>query len=276
MIEERADIRATLEPACGSDGQKRDEQTREREKLARRRVASARRPRRAPPDGRRRAPGARRSPVGRAARCRRTSRGRRTRPTRRRSCRRCRPTRSPTACAPRAAPRAKCCSRSAPRSRPASRPTSSTASATTAYIARGGYPSTLDYKGYPKSLCTSVNEVICHGIPDDRPLQDGDIVNCDVTIYLHGVHGDCSETFLVGDVDDVGRRLVQTTYESSVEGHRRGASPAAASTRSGARSRRTPRPTGSASCARSSVTVSARRSTPRRRSRTSTTRTPTR
>jgi methionyl aminopeptidase len=82
-----------------------------------------------------------------------------------------------------------------------------------AYIARGGYPSTLDYKGYPKSLCTSVNEIICHGIPDDRPLADGDIVNCDVTIYLHGVHGDCSETYLVGDVDEVGRRLVQTTYE---------------------------------------------------------------
>ena len=82
-----------------------------------------------------------------------------------------------------------------------------------AYIARGGYPSTLDYKGYPKSLCTSVNEVICHGIPDDRPLEDGDIVNCDVTIYLHGVHGDCSATFLIGDVDETGRRLVQTTYE---------------------------------------------------------------
>ena len=109
----------------------------------------------------------------------------------------------------RAAPRAKCCSKSAPRSRPASPPTSSTASATTAYIARGGYPSTLDYKGYPKSLCTSVNEVICHGIPDDRALQDGDIVNCDVTIYLHGVHGDCSATYLVGDVDDAGRQLVQ-------------------------------------------------------------------
>ena len=87
-----------------------------------------------------------------------------------------------------------------------------------AYIARGGYPSTLDYKGYPKSLCTSVNEIICHGIPDDRTLQDGDIVNCDVTIYLHGVHGDCSETFLVGDVDEVGRRLVQTTYESLWKG----------------------------------------------------------
>lgn len=87
-----------------------------------------------------------------------------------------------------------------------------------AYIARGGYPSTLDYKGYPKSLCTSVNEIICHGIPDDRALQDGDIVNCDVTIYLHGVHGDCSETFLVGEVDEVGRRLVQTTYESLWKG----------------------------------------------------------
>jgi methionyl aminopeptidase len=82
-----------------------------------------------------------------------------------------------------------------------------------AYIARGGYPSTLDYKGYPKSLCTSVNEIICHGIPDDRPLSDGEIVNCDVTIYLHGVHGDCSETFLVGDVDPIGRHLVATTYE---------------------------------------------------------------
>jgi methionyl aminopeptidase len=82
-----------------------------------------------------------------------------------------------------------------------------------AYIARGGYPSTLDYKGYPKSLCTSVNEIICHGIPDDRPLADGEIVNCDVTIYLHGVHGDCSETFLVGDVDPIGRHLVTTTYE---------------------------------------------------------------
>ena len=87
-----------------------------------------------------------------------------------------------------------------------------------AYIARGGYPSTLDYKGYPKSLCTSVNEVICHGIPDDRALVDGDLVNCDVTIYLHGVHGDCSATFLVGEVDEVGQHLVQATYESMWKG----------------------------------------------------------
>ena len=83
-----------------------------------------------------------------------------------------------------------------------------------ACIAHGGYPSPLHYKQFPKSLCTSVNEVICHGIPDDRALLDGDIVNCDVTIYLHGVHGDTNATFLVGDVDDVGRRLVQTTRES--------------------------------------------------------------
>ena len=87
-----------------------------------------------------------------------------------------------------------------------------------ACIARGGYPSPLHYKGFPKSLCTSVNEVICHGIPDDRALADGDIVNCDVTIYLHGVHGDCNATFFVGDVDDEGRRLVQVTKEALWKG----------------------------------------------------------
>jgi methionyl aminopeptidase len=87
-----------------------------------------------------------------------------------------------------------------------------------ACIARGGYPSPLHYKGFPKSLCTSVNEVICHGIPDDRALLDGDIVNCDVTIYLHGVHGDCNATFFVGDVDDEGRRLVQVTKEALWKG----------------------------------------------------------
>jgi methionyl aminopeptidase len=87
-----------------------------------------------------------------------------------------------------------------------------------ACVARGGYPSPLHYKGFPKSLCTSVNEVICHGIPDDRALLDGDIVNCDVTIYLHGVHGDTNATFLVGDVDDEGRRLVQVTKEAMWRG----------------------------------------------------------
>ena len=83
-----------------------------------------------------------------------------------------------------------------------------------ACIARGGYPSPLNYNHFPKSLCTSVNEVICHGIPDDRALIDGDIVNLDVTIYLDGVHGDTNATYLVGNVDDQSRRLVEVTRES--------------------------------------------------------------
>jgi methionyl aminopeptidase len=85
-------------------------------------------------------------------------------------------------------------------------------------IARGGYPSPLNYHGFPKSLCTSVNEVICHGIPDDRALVDGDIVNLDVTIYLDGVHGDTNATFLVGDVDEESRRLVAATHECLLQG----------------------------------------------------------
>jgi methionyl aminopeptidase len=82
-----------------------------------------------------------------------------------------------------------------------------------AHIVRKVYPSPLGYKGFPKSVCTSVNEVICHGIPDDRPLADGDIVNVDVTVYLDGVHGDTSATFLVGRVDTVSKNLVRTTSE---------------------------------------------------------------
>ncbi len=82
-----------------------------------------------------------------------------------------------------------------------------------AYIERGAYPSTLNYHGYPKSICTSVNEVICHGIPDDRPLEDGDIVNIDVTAYIDGVHGDCNATFYVGNVDAESTALVETTRE---------------------------------------------------------------
>ncbi|MEX2291931.1 MAG: type I methionyl aminopeptidase [Mycobacteriales bacterium] len=80
-------------------------------------------------------------------------------------------------------------------------------------VRRGGYPSPLGYNGFPKSLCTSVNEVICHGIPDSTVLNDGDIVNCDVTIYLDGVHGDTNATFLVGEVDEASRRLVDVTRE---------------------------------------------------------------
>ena len=75
----------------------------------------------------------------------------------------------------------------------------------------GAYPSTLNYRGFPKSLCTSVNEVICHGIPDSRKLVDGDIVNVDITAYIEGVHGDTSCTFLVGDVDEASAALVRRT-----------------------------------------------------------------
>src|SRR5215212_8712077 len=78
----------------------------------------------------------------------------------------------------------------------------------------GAYPSTLGYKGFPKSLCTSVNEVICHGIPDARVLEDGDIVNIDITAYLDGVHGDTNATFLAGDVDEETRLLVERTHEA--------------------------------------------------------------
>ncbi|WP_293787175.1 type I methionyl aminopeptidase [uncultured Aeromicrobium sp.] len=80
-------------------------------------------------------------------------------------------------------------------------------------VAHGAYPSTLGYRGYPKSVCTSVNEVICHGIPDSRPLLDGDIVNVDVTAYIGGVHGDTNKTYLVGDVDEESRLLVERTEE---------------------------------------------------------------
>ncbi|MEE2768383.1 MAG: type I methionyl aminopeptidase [Actinomycetota bacterium] len=80
-----------------------------------------------------------------------------------------------------------------------------------ATVARGGYPSPLNYRGYPKSVCTSVNEVICHGIPDSRPLVAGDIVNVDVTVFLDGVHGDTSITLAVGEIDEHDQRLVIET-----------------------------------------------------------------
>ncbi|MCL2730983.1 MAG: type I methionyl aminopeptidase [Actinomycetia bacterium] len=76
------------------------------------------------------------------------------------------------------------------------------------------YPSDLGYRGFPKSICTSLNEVICHGIPDSTVLRDGDIVNLDVTAYIHGVHGDCNATYLVGDVVEESRLLVERTRES--------------------------------------------------------------
>ena len=78
----------------------------------------------------------------------------------------------------------------------------------------GAYPSTLDYRGYPKSVCTSLNEVICHGIPDSTVLEDGDILNLDVTAYLDGMHGDTNKTLLVGNVDEESRLLVERTEEA--------------------------------------------------------------
>ncbi|KGN34559.1 methionine aminopeptidase [Knoellia sinensis KCTC 19936] len=82
----------------------------------------------------------------------------------------------------------------------------------------GAYPSTLGYRGFPKSLCTSVNEVVCHGIPDSRPLEDGDIVNIDITAYIGGVHGDTDATYLCGDVDEESRQLVERTREAMMRG----------------------------------------------------------
>ena len=78
----------------------------------------------------------------------------------------------------------------------------------------GAYPSTLGYRGFPKSVCTSVNEVICHGIPDSTVIEDGDICNIDVTAFIGGVHGDNNATFLVGDVDEESRLLVERTENS--------------------------------------------------------------
>jgi methionyl aminopeptidase len=83
-------------------------------------------------------------------------------------------------------------------------------------VSHGAYPSTLGYRGYPKSLCTSLNEVICHGIPDDTTLRDGDIINVDITAYLEGVHGDTDATYLVGDVDEESRLLVERTHEATM------------------------------------------------------------
>jgi methionyl aminopeptidase len=87
-------------------------------------------------------------------------------------------------------------------------------------LAHGAYPSTLGYRGYPKSLCTSINEVICHGIPDSTVIEAGDIVNVDITAFLDGVHGDTNATFLAGDVDEESRLLVERTREAMDRGIR--------------------------------------------------------
>jgi methionyl aminopeptidase len=81
-------------------------------------------------------------------------------------------------------------------------------------VEQGAYPSTLGYRGFPKSCCTSLNEVICHGIPDSTVIADGDIVNIDVTAFIGGVHGDTNATFLAGDVGEEDRLLVERTHEA--------------------------------------------------------------
>ncbi|HEV8555025.1 MAG TPA: type I methionyl aminopeptidase [Actinophytocola sp.] len=83
-------------------------------------------------------------------------------------------------------------------------------------VDHGAYPSTLGYRGYPKSCCVSLNEVICHGIPDSTRIESGDIVNIDVTAFIGGVHGDTNATFLAGDVDDDARLLVERTREATL------------------------------------------------------------
>lgn len=85
-------------------------------------------------------------------------------------------------------------------------------------ISHDAYPSCLGYMGFPKSLCTSINEVICHGIPDDRPLEDGDIINVDITAYYDGVHGDTCAMFEVGTVDEESHLLIERTREAMMRG----------------------------------------------------------
>ncbi|TDO86215.1 methionine aminopeptidase type I [Enemella evansiae] len=84
----------------------------------------------------------------------------------------------------------------------------------------GAYPSTVGYRGFPKAICTSINEVICHGIPDQRPLEDGDLVKIDLTAHLDGVHGDNCATFFCGEVSEESRLLSERTHEAMMRGIR--------------------------------------------------------
>ena len=82
----------------------------------------------------------------------------------------------------------------------------------------GALPATLMYRGYKKSTCTSINHVVCHGIPSDKPLKDGDIVNIDVTLILDGWHGDSSRMYPVGNIPRRAERLIEVTHESMMRG----------------------------------------------------------
>lgn len=85
-------------------------------------------------------------------------------------------------------------------------------------VAHGAYPSTLGYRGFPKSCCVSLNEIVCHGIPDTQVIEEGDIVNVDVTAYKNGVHGDTNATFYAGEVSEENRLLVERTYTAMMRG----------------------------------------------------------
>ncbi len=82
----------------------------------------------------------------------------------------------------------------------------------------GAYPAPLDYRGYRKSICTSINHVVCHGIPDDKPMREGDVVNIDVTLIVDGWHGDSSRMYGVGEIPRRAERLIDVTYESLLRG----------------------------------------------------------
>lgn len=86
-----------------------------------------------------------------------------------------------------------------------------------ATIERDCYPSPLNYYNFPKSCCTSVNEVICHGIPDQRPLENGDLLNVDITVFHRGFHGDLNETLFIGEVAPEHRKLVAVTHEAMMK-----------------------------------------------------------
>ena len=82
----------------------------------------------------------------------------------------------------------------------------------------GAYPAPLDYRGYRKSICTSINHVVCHGMPDRKPLKEGDVVNIDVTLIVDGWHGDSSRMYAVGEIPRRAQRLIEVTYESLMRG----------------------------------------------------------
>ncbi|WP_174502629.1 type I methionyl aminopeptidase [Acidiphilium sp. C61] len=87
-------------------------------------------------------------------------------------------------------------------------------------VARGAIPAPLNYRGFPKSTCISINHVVCHGIPGDRVLMDGDILNIDITVILDGWHGDSSRMYIAGTAPTKARRLIDVTYNSLLEGIR--------------------------------------------------------